>query len=124
MLLNFDFHAIYGSGYPLHRENRENSQKKSLSGKTQGIWKCCQNTGKTQGIWFAQVVNSLILKVKDISKFATKISPKNVTLEKSAKSVLCNSHKSCKLAQGKFAFGQGKNRKNTGNLKIQFEWVP
>ena len=30
-------------------------------------------TGKTQGIWFAQVVNSLILKVKYISIFAAKI---------------------------------------------------
>ena len=37
----------------------------SLSGKTQAIWKFCQNTGKTQGISFAQVVNSLFLKVKD-----------------------------------------------------------
>ena len=34
-----------------------------------------KNTGKTQGIWFAQVVNFLILKVKDISNFAAK-SPK------------------------------------------------
>ena len=33
------------SGYPLHRENREYGRKNSLSGKTQGIWKCCQNTG-------------------------------------------------------------------------------
>ena len=33
------------TGYPRHRENRENGQKKSLSGKTQGIWKFCQNTG-------------------------------------------------------------------------------
>ena len=32
------------------------------------------NFAKTHGIWFAQVVNSLILKVKDISIFATKIS--------------------------------------------------
>ena len=62
------------SGYPLHRGNRKNAQKNSLSWKTQGIWKFCQNTGKTQGIWFAQVVNSLILKVKDISIFAVKIS--------------------------------------------------
>ena len=71
--------SIIESGHPLHkesRENRENGQKKSLSGKAQGIWKCCQSTGKTQGIWFAQVVNSLILKVKDISKFAAKNSPK------------------------------------------------
>ena len=60
----------------MHRENREDGQKNSLSGKTQGIWKFCQNTGKTQGIWFAQVVNSLILKVKDISIFAVKISKK------------------------------------------------
>ena len=51
------------SGYPRHRENRENGKKKSLSGKTQGIWKFCQNTGKTQGIWFAQAVSSLILKL-------------------------------------------------------------
>ena len=50
------------------------AKNNSLSGKTQGIWKFCQNTGKTQEIWFAQVVNSLILKVKDISVFAAKIS--------------------------------------------------
>ena len=54
------------AGYPRHRENRENGQKKFLSGKTQGIWKFCQTTGKTQESWFAQVVNYLILKVKDI----------------------------------------------------------
>ena len=54
------------TGYPRHRENRENREngrKNSLSGKTQGIWKFCQNTGKTQGIWYAQDVISLILKV-------------------------------------------------------------
>ena len=72
------------SGYPWHRENRE----KSLSGKTQGIWKCCQNTGKTQGIWFAQVVNSLILTLKRYFY----ICPENFKFffkfEKSAKSVL------------------------------------
>ena len=37
---------------------------------------------------------------------------------------VCNSHKLWKLAQGKFAGGQEKQRENTGNLKIQFEWVP
>ena len=42
-------------------KNRENGQQNSRS-------------GKTQGIWFAQVINSLILKVKDISIFAAKIS--------------------------------------------------
>ena len=72
--------------YLRHRENRENGKKKSLSGKTQGIWKFCQNTGKTPGIRFAQVVNSLILKVKDISIFAVKIS---IFLEELDKAVLC-----------------------------------
>ena len=75
---------ILTTGYPRHRENRENGQKKSLSGKTQGIRKCCQNTGKTQGILskhrentgnlLAQVVNVLILKVKDIAIVAAKKS--------------------------------------------------
>ena len=46
-------------------------------------------SGKTQGIWFAQVVNSLILKVKDISILAAKISNYISKLDKSAKSVLC-----------------------------------
>ena len=62
------------TGYPLHRENRGNGPNNSLSGETQGIWKFGQNTGKTRGIWFAQVVNPLVLKVKDISKFAMKNS--------------------------------------------------
>ena len=35
----------YNTGYPLHRENRENGKINSLSGKTRGIWKFCQNTG-------------------------------------------------------------------------------
>ena len=78
--------TVLKSGYPRHRENRENGQNKSLSGKTQGIWKFCQNTGKIQGIWFAQVVNSLILMVKDISVFAAKISIFSEDLDKA---VLC-----------------------------------
>ena len=73
----------------MNRKNGENGQKNSLLGKTQGISKFCLNTGKTQGIWFAQVVNSLILKVKDISMFAAKISKFLFKLDKSAKSVLC-----------------------------------
>ena len=47
------------------------------------------NFAKTQGIWFAQVVNSLTLKVKDISKFAVKIFQNILKLDKFAKSVLC-----------------------------------
>ena len=49
----------------------------------------CQNTGKTQEIWFAQVVNSLILKVKDFSIFATKIPKLFLKLDMSTKSVWC-----------------------------------
>ena len=30
-------------------------------------------SGKTQGIWFAKVLNSLFLKLKDISMFAAEI---------------------------------------------------
>ena len=48
--------------------------KKFLVRENTGIWKFCQNTEKTQGIWFAQVVNSLILKIKDVSIFALEIS--------------------------------------------------
>ena len=50
------------------------------------------NFAKTQGkqgIWFAQVVNSLILKLKHNSIFAPKISIFFFKLDKSAKSVLC-----------------------------------
>ena len=48
-----------------------------------------QGNRKAQGIGFAQVVNSLILKVKDISIFAANISNFLLKLDKSAKSVLC-----------------------------------
>ena len=61
-------------GYPLHRENRKNGPKKSLSGKHREFG----NLAKTQGIGFAQVVNSLILKVKDISIFSAKIPSFNM----------------------------------------------
>ena len=32
------------------------------------------NSANTQGIWFAQVINSLILKLQDIATFAAKLS--------------------------------------------------
>ena len=73
-----------------------------------------ENFAKTQGIWFAQVVNSVILKVKDISKFAENLK-KNLKKNSEAWwicqiSFVYNSHKSHKLAQGKFAIGLGKNK--------------
>ena len=55
--------------------------------KTQGKHReFCQNTGKTQGILLAQVVNALILKVKDIAIFAAIFFLQK--LNRSAKSVL------------------------------------
>ena len=57
------------------------------------------NFAKTQGIWFAQVVKSLILKVKDISKFAAKISQKNLKLDKSnEKGKKQGKHRECENA--------------------------
>ena len=78
------------SRVPTAQGKQGNGKIDSPSGKTQGIWKFCQNTGKTQEIWFAQVVNSLILNLKDISIFAVKISIFFLKLDKSTKSVLCN----------------------------------
>ena len=61
---------LFMSGSPLHRENRENGKINSLLGKTQGF----DNFAKTQGILFAQVVNSLLLKIQDITIFAVNVS--------------------------------------------------
>ena len=46
------------------------------------------NFAKTQGILFAQVVNSLILMVRDIAIFAMEISIFSLKLDRSAKSLL------------------------------------
>ena len=45
------------------------------------------NFAKAQGIWFSQVVNSLIVKVKDILLYATKVSNFFFKVVLSAKSV-------------------------------------
>ena len=63
-------------------------------------------------MFFAEVVNALILKVKDIAIFATKKSfcPPRSWIGRPSQFCVCNSHKLCKLAQGKFVVGQGKHR--------------
>ena len=80
-----------------------------------------QNTGNLEiwpkhrestGILFAQVVNFLILKVKNIVIFAVKFALKKFDIP--SKFCVRNSHKSRKLALGKFLVGQGKNKENTG----------
>ena len=47
ILLTFNLYKRddFNTWSPLRKENRENGQNNSLSGKTQGIWKFCQNTG-------------------------------------------------------------------------------
>ena len=72
------------AGSPLHRENRKNGQTNSLTGKTQGNWKFGQNTGQKKGTLCAQVVNSLIQKIKDIAIFAPELS--NLSKSVSSKS--------------------------------------
>ena len=88
-----------------NRRNQGKWQQRFPVRENTGNLKFCQNTEKTQGIWFAQVVHSLILKVMDISIFATKKLGGG-----GAGFCVCNSQKSCKLAQGKFVVGQGKHR--------------
>ena len=70
----------------------------------------CLNTGKTQGILLAQVVNVLILKVKDIAIVATQKKFSRSWTGLPTQFCVCNTHKLCKLAQGKFAVRQGKHR--------------
>ena len=110
------------SGYLRHRENRENGQKKSLSGKTQGIWQFCQNTGKTQRISSEHRENtgnfvSSSCKCSDSKcKGYCDSCRKKKKIHFFSRSwislpsqfCVCNTHKLCKLAQGKFAVGQGK----------------
>ena len=64
------------------------------------------NFAKTQGIWFAQVVHSLILKI-------FRYLPRKFLFFRRIwirQFCVCNSHKSRKLAQGKFTVRQGKHR--------------
>ena len=106
------------TGYPWHRENRENGPKISLSGKIQGVWKFCQNTQNL----FAQKVNALILNVKDIAIFAAKKSFFFQKLDRSTdRSVIVTNYVNWHRENLQSDMGKTEN---TGNLKIQFEWVP
>ena len=53
--------------------NAQGNQGKWQKKICQGKHKEFENVAKTQGIWFAQVVNSLIVKVKDIAIFVAKV---------------------------------------------------
>ena len=77
---------------------------------------------KTQGIWFAQVVNPLILKVKDISKFVAKIY---IFFFKAG--LVCQVNFVYGIVTNRVNWHKGNlrsDRENTGNSKMKFEWVP
>ena len=67
---------------PCQGKNREFGNFIKTQGKHREF---CLNTGKTQGILLAQVVNVLILKVKDIAMVATKKIHFFQRLDRSAK---------------------------------------
>ena len=98
-------------------------QKNDLSGKTQGFWIFCQNTGKAEGILSKHRENtgnfvSSSCKCSDSKTkgYCDTCRKKNPFFPGSwiglpSQFCVCNTHKLCKLAQGKFAVGQGKHRK-------------
>ena len=95
---------------PLHRENWENGKKKFRQGKHKEFG----NFVKTRGISFTQVVNSLMLKVKNIAIFAVQ----------SSRFFLAVAY----VCQVGFVYVIVSNLQldrektgKTGNLKIQFE---
>ena len=84
--------------------------------------KCCQNTGKTQGILSKHRENtgnfvSSSCKCSDSKSkgYCNSCRKKNPFLSRSwiglpSQFCVCNTHKLCKLAHGKFAVAQGKHR--------------
>ena len=79
------------------------------------------NFAKTQGIWFSQIENSLILKVK-IFLYLLRIFKKTIEIcQVSFVSVIVTNH--VNWHRENLQSGREKKGK-TGNLKMQFEWVP
>ena len=99
-------------GYPLHKENRENRQKKIPVGENTGnltiFPKHRENTGNL-GCSSCKFPDSKGSRYFDICN--ENISISILKLDRSAKSVfVCQSQNTCKLAQGKCAVGHGKHR--------------
>ena len=105
--------SVFLSGYPLHRVN---GKRKSLLGKTQGIWKFGKENIRNLVCSSCKFPDS---KGNRYFEIAAKILKKNL-ISLPSQFCVCNSHKSCKWTQEKFAVRQGK----TGNLKMQFDRVP
>ena len=85
------YRLLHGTHCPTTTTNKQThcpgkTGKMAKKNPCQGKHREFGNFAKTQGIWFPQVVNYLILKVKDVLKFAAKISNFLLKLDKS---VLC-----------------------------------
>ena len=93
------------TGYPLHRENYQNN---SLSGKTQGILTFCQNTGNLvcSSCEFPDSKGKIYFDIR--REYFQFFFLNWISLP--SQFCVCNSHKSLKLAQEKFAVGQGKSQ--------------
>ena len=90
------------------------TQKNPCQGKHREFGNFAKTQGK-HGIRFAQVVNSMILKVKDILRFAAN-SFFNLDKDSFVDVIVTNQvnwHRE----------NLPSDRENTGNLKMQFEWV-
>ena len=107
---------------PIFRVPTAQGKQRKWPKKNPCVWKFCQNTGKSRNF----VCSSC--KFPDAKgKGYCNICRENFNFPPRSwisQFCVCNSHKLWKLAQRKFAVGQEKHRENTGNLKIQFEWVP
>ena len=101
-------HTVTLAGYPLHRENRENGQTKipvrENTGNLEILPKHRENTGN--------LVFSLCKFPDSKGKRYLYICHENFKtfLSLPSQFCICNINKSRKLAQGKFAVGQGKHR--------------
>ena len=71
------------------RKTGKMAKKNPCQGKHREFRNFAPKKRENTGNLVAQVVNSLVLKVQDISKFAAKISRTILKLDKSAKSVSC-----------------------------------
>ena len=99
-------------GYPLHRENRENGPKKIPVRENTGNLEILSNTRKTQGILSKHRENTgnCICSSGKCSDSKSKGHCDVCLKKKFSQFCVCNSHKLCKLTQGKFAVRQGKHR--------------
>ena len=88
------------------------TEKKSLSGKTQGIWKFCQNTGN----FAVQVANSMILKIQNIAILLRNYKKNSFETECVCEVSFAQEIVANYIGMGKILVGQGKY------LKIEFQW--